>query len=184
MADRFGDLLAPVEDRLRALERVTREADAVRWSRLCEAEGWPVALVCYHIARGFDRQASFMEGAILGTGPHRYSWDETDALNVRIAGEHPLPTPDDVMTTAREAIERARSVLSRMGQADLGRVAFVNGSFEGSIEWLVRTLIPRHADGHLTSIATALADRRGEVGSSTNSSLPESGSGAARTENA
>ena len=176
VADRFGDLLAPVEDRLRALERVTREADAARWSRLCVAEGWPVALVCYHIARGFDRQTSFMEGVILGTGPHRYSWDETHALNAQVADGHPLPTPNEVLTTARDAIERARSVLSRMGQGDLGRVAFVNGSFEGSIVWLVRTLMPRHAEGHLTSIAAALADRPGQVGTST-SSTPESGSG-------
>ncbi len=153
MADRPGDLMAAAEERLRALERVTREADAAQWQRICPAEGWPVALVCYHIARGFDRQASFIERAADGTGPHRYRWDETHALNAQIAGEHPLPTRDEVMTTARAAIERVRSVVAQMSAADLAGVAFVNGAFQGDVEWLVRTLLPQHADGHLASIA-------------------------------
>jgi len=109
-------------------------------------------------SRGFDRVASFIEEAVSGNGPHRYSWDETHALNAKIADEHSLPTRDEVVATARESIERVRSVVSRMSDAELAEVAFINGSFPGNFDWLVRTLMPQHADGHLASIVAALAD--------------------------
>jgi len=157
VAEHLRDLLVPTQQRLGALERLTRETDTERWARVCPAEGWPVALVCYHIARGFDRQASFIEGVTAGLGPHRYSWDETHDLNARIAGEHPLPTPEDVMATARAAIARVRRAVSDMEPADLAAIAFVNGPFQGDVGWLVRTLMPQHADGHLASIASTLA---------------------------
>jgi len=152
-----GDLMAPVEERLRTLEPVTGDAAATHWARRCAAEGWPVGLVCYHIARGFERQAAFIDGAISGAGPHRYSWDETHALNAHIAAEHPLPTPDEVLATARAAIERGRAVLTAMRDADLAGVAFVNSTFQGDVRWVVRSLMPQHADGHLASIASAIA---------------------------
>lgn len=158
MAERACDLMMAVEERLQALERVTRDTDAAQWVRVCEAEGWPVALVAYHVARGFDRVASFIEEAVSGNGPHRYSWDETHVLNAKIADEHSLPTRDEVVATARESIERVRSVVSRMSDAELAEVAFINGPFQGSFEWLVRILMPQHADDHLASIAAVLAD--------------------------
>lgn len=158
MADRARDRMAAVEDRLQALERITRQADATRWVAVCKAEGWPVALVAYHIARGFDRVASFIEGAASGKGPHLYNWDETHDLNARIASEHPLPTRDEVLGTARAAVDRVRTVVSRMGEEEFAGIAFINGPFRGSVEWLVRTLMPQHADGHLASIRAALAD--------------------------
>lgn len=40
---------------------------------MCTAEGWPVALVCYHIARGFDRQVSFVEEVATGVGPQQHA---------------------------------------------------------------------------------------------------------------
>ena len=158
MAERARDLMLAVEQRLQELERVTRDTATAQWAQVCKAEGWPVALVAYHVARGFDRVASFIEAAASGEGPHRYNWDETHALNARIAGEHPLPTRDEVLATARESIERVRSVVSQMSDADLAEVALINGPFQGSFEWLVRTLMPKHADGHLASIASALAN--------------------------
>jgi len=51
MAERACDLMMAVEERLQALERVTRDTDAAQWVRVCTAEGWPVALVAYHVAR-------------------------------------------------------------------------------------------------------------------------------------
>ncbi len=156
MAGRPEELIAAVEERLSALEGVIRDTAAERWSHICTAERWPVALVCYHIARGFERQASFIEEAASGIGPHRYSWDETHALNAQIAGEHPLPAPDEVLATARSAIGRVRANVGSMSEVDLASVAFINGSFQGSIEWLVRTLMPQHADGHLASVQATL----------------------------
>ena len=149
--------MAPVEERLRTLERVTRDASPPLWLRLCAAEGWPVALVCYHIARGFERQATFIDGAMSGAGPHPYSWDDTHALNARIADEHPLPTPDEVLATAHAAIKRVRILVDTLSDADLARVAFVNGAFHGDVRWVVQNLMPQHADGHLASIASATA---------------------------
>lgn len=149
--------MATAEERLRVLERVTRETDTAQWRRTCPAEGWPVALVCYHIAGGFDRQASFIEAAAKGTGPHRFNWEETNALHARTAAEHPLPTREEVLTMARAAIERIRSLVSAMSDADLATVAFVYGSFQGSAEWIVRTFIAQHADGHLASVTATPA---------------------------
>jgi len=43
-----------------------------------------------------------------------------------------------------------------MADSELTRVAFMNRDFEGTIEWLVRSLMPQHADAHLASIEATL----------------------------
>ncbi len=68
MAERARDLMLAVEQRLQELERVTRDTATAQWAQVCKAEGWPVALVAYHVARGFDRVASFIEAAASGEG--------------------------------------------------------------------------------------------------------------------
>lgn len=153
--DRTLELMAPAESQLRELERLVRDSDAALWSRVCQAEGWPVALVAYHIARGFDRQSQFIAQAMSGGGPHLYSWDVTHELNAQIAREHPLPSADEVLATAREAVERVRGTICGMTQEQLDNAVIVNGDFRGSVRWLVRTLMPQHADGHLASIRLA-----------------------------
>lgn len=163
MTARAQELLAPLERRLDALERLVSDTDDAGWERRCAAEGWPVALVAYHIARGFDRQTGWVEDLARGGSAHRYSWDETHALNARIAREHSYPSREDVLGSARDAIARLRAAIARIGDDALSRTVFANEGRERSIEWLLAALMPRHADEHLASIAAALkAERLGD----------------------
>lgn len=152
---RGWELLAGVEARLHALERVVSETSDADWERPCEGEGWSLGLVAYHIARGFDRQTGWVEDLVRGGDPHAFSWDETNALNESIARRHPRPSRDDVLRTARNAISRLRDAVGSLGDADLARPVFTYEGKERHIDWLLVRLMPRHADGHLASIAAA-----------------------------
>jgi hypothetical protein len=139
------------------LEAVVRGATDADWRRTTEAERWPVSLVAFHIARGFQRQAEFIEAAHRQDGPHLFSWDETNALNAGIAVAHPSPSRDEVLALARSSVERIAAALGAMDEAALARVAFVNDGRERDAVWIAGRLAPEHARGHLESIASTVA---------------------------
>src|SRR5438270_13047575 len=94
------------------------------WRSETEAERWPVGLVAFHIARGFQRQAEFIELVRDRGGPHRFSWDETHALNAEVAEAHPAPVRDEVIELARASVARMASALAAMDDGSLERPAF------------------------------------------------------------
>src|SRR5438105_5006124 len=101
MQDRADTALSVLRAKLVEFEAVVLETSDPDWDRVAAAERWPVAVVAFHIARGFQRQAEFIEAARHGFGPHLFTWDETDALNARVAAAHSSPSRDEVLTLAR-----------------------------------------------------------------------------------
>ena len=156
MSERAREALAKLDAKLADLERVARETSDDDWRARCPAEGWPVGLVAYHIARGFQRQADFVEAARDGTGPHRFDWGVTHALNANVAAENASPTPNDVVVLGRSSVERMRAALESMPDEVLARIAFVYENGSRDILWVVGSLAVRHARGHLESIAATL----------------------------
>ena len=157
MTDRAAALLALLDERLAVLHEVIAAATPAQWTAPCAAEGWTVGLVAYHIGRGFDRQAGWVEAALRGDVPHRFDWDETHELNASIAATHGAPTPEEALDVATASVGRIRSVIGQASDALLSRTAWLYEGHERSVEWIVGTLATRHADGHLASIRTALA---------------------------
>src|SRR5216683_7508704 len=109
MTERVDAAIAALRAKLIELEAVVRATDDVGWRRETGAERWPVGLVAFHIARGFQRQAEFIEAARDRLGPHMFSWDETNDLNAMIAAAKPSPTPDEVIALARSSVDRMDS---------------------------------------------------------------------------
>ena len=102
MAEGLGTAVAALRMRLAELETVVSDTADRDWRRETAAERWPVGLVAFHIARGFQRQAEFIEAVRDGLGPHRFNWDETHALNAEIAG------PDERRSDGRRAWRNGR----------------------------------------------------------------------------
>src|SRR5438132_170599 len=63
MAERVDTALAALRAKLAELEVAVRSTGDADWRRETSAEHWPVGLVAFHIARGFQRQAEFIEAA-------------------------------------------------------------------------------------------------------------------------
>ena len=157
MSPRADEALAKVHAELEALEGIVRTTSDADWSKPCPGEDWPVALVAFHIARAFQRQAEFVEDAQAGRGPHQFDWGDTHALNAGVAAEHPAPSKDEVVALGTKSVERIASVIDGLADADLDRVAFVYDGKDRSVLWVVGTLAVRHARGHRESIAAALS---------------------------
>src|SRR5260221_2888051 len=140
MAERVDTAMAALRTRLTEREIVVRSADDADWKREPSAERWPVGLVAFHIARGFQRQAEFIEAARDRLGPHMFSWDETNDLNAMIAAANPSPSRDEVIALARSSVDRMESVLRAADEATLARVAFVNEGRERDTVWVAGRL--------------------------------------------
>jgi len=157
MTARSDEALAALRAEVDALERVVRTSSDADWSRPCPAEGWPVGLVALHIARGFGRQAEFIEDAQAGRGPHRFDWGDTHALNASVAAAHPSPSRPEVLGLATMSVGRIAAALAAMTDEDLDRIAFVHEGRERSALWVAGSLAVRHARGHRESIAAAIS---------------------------
>ena len=156
MTERSDVALAALRSELEALEQLVGTLGEAEWATLCADEGWPVGLVAFHVARGFARQAEFVEDALDGRGPHRFSWAETHALNAAIAA-HPAPTRDDVVALAERSVARIAAAFSGLTDGELDRVAFVHEGQGRSILWVVGRLAVQHARGHRESIVVAIS---------------------------
>jgi len=154
---RSDEALAALRAELDAIEQMVRTTSDAEWSRQCPAERWPVGLVAFHIARGFQRQAEFIEDAQAGRGPHRFDWGDTHALNASVAAAHPSPARDEVMALGTRSVGRIAAALAAMTGAELDRIAFVHEGRERSTLWVAGSLAVHHARGHRESIASAIS---------------------------
>ncbi|HLZ48901.1 MAG TPA: DinB family protein [Candidatus Limnocylindria bacterium] len=157
MSERVVAALGALRARLAELEAVVRETTDRDWERDTAAEHWPVGLVAFHIARGFQRQAEFIEAVRDGRGPHRFDWEETHALNAAVADAHRSPSREEVIRLARASVERIAGTLASMDEATLAQPAFAVGGRERDAVWVAGRLAPEHARGHLESIAATIA---------------------------
>src|SRR6266568_557016 len=111
MSERVDTAMAALRAKLAELEVVVRSAGDADWGCETTAERWPVGLVAFHIARGFQRQAEFIEAARDQLGPHMFSWDETNDLNASIASANPSPSRAEVIALARSSVDRMDAAL-------------------------------------------------------------------------
>jgi hypothetical protein len=156
MSPRAAGALDALRAELVALEAVVRTSSDAHWSTRCDAEQWPVALTAFHVARGWERQAEFVEDALAGRGPHLFDWGDTHALNASVAAQHPSPTRDRVLALGTTSVSRIESALAALDETALDRVAFVHEGRERSVLWVVGRLAVQHAREHRESIAAAI----------------------------
>lgn len=129
-----------------------------QWRRTARAEGWPVGLVAFHIALGFERQAGWIEQALAGGPPHQFSRDATNQMTAAMANTEILPSKPFVLAGLPVAAARLSALLRAVSDADWGRVALTQGGKEASIEFVVMKVPMRHISEHAASIRDALAD--------------------------
>ena len=157
MPSRADEAVAAVRGELTALETLASTITDAEWATTCPREEWPVGLTAFHIARGWQRQAEFVEDVTAGRGPHLFDWGDTHALNASVAAAHPSPTRDDVMRLATHSVARIAAALDALTDSDLERVAFVYKGHERSILWVVGRLAVHHAREHRESIMAAIS---------------------------
>jgi hypothetical protein len=157
MTERVDTAIAALRAEAEALERVVRTLTDAQWRSECPHERWPAGLVAFHIARGFQRQAEFVENARSGGAPQRFDRGETHALNATVAAAHPAPSRDEVLALAAASVDRMADALRAMSEDALDRIAWLYEGRERDVVWIVGSLAPGHARGHLESIASAVA---------------------------
>ena len=153
MPARVDEALAALRDKLAALETVVHDTSESAWLRPTVAEGWPVGLVAFHIARGFQRQAEFIERSLQRGIPHHFDWDETNALNASLAAAHPSPSRGEVVALAQLSVDRIGKALSAASDEALARTAWIFEGRERDAVWIAGRLASEHARAHLESIA-------------------------------
>jgi hypothetical protein len=169
-----GEHIAPLEGRRSELwSRIWTRVEQLRellatipddkLAMVCEAEGWPIALVGCHVALGLRRQANWVRRALAGSGPTVFDWERTHALNALIARRIGQPEKTEILRALREGAQRWRELLERATDDDLGRTAFRQATHERPVEWVAGVVAPRHIDEHTRSVRAALADN--EIGS-------------------
>jgi hypothetical protein len=159
VSERAAAAVAALRGKAAELERLVTTVTDADWERVCPEEGWPVALVAFHIARGFQRQAEWIEEARAGHAPHEFDWGVTHALNATIAAAHPAPRRDEALALARSSVDRITAALGAMDDSALERIAWRYDGRERDAVWIAGRLATDHARGHLESIATAIAQR-------------------------
>lgn len=124
-------------------------------------EGWTAGLVLLHLALALRRQGGWLERALAGRSPARFSWERTHRLNALVAREHGQPSRRQIDACIALGYERFRGVIARLGEADLHREALVVGDRRVSIAVVLSRIVIRHLDDHLASL-----DAVGEIGPS------------------
>lgn len=149
-------LFAQVEAAIDEAAATIEALDTAAWERTCETEGWPVGVTALHIALGLRRQASFIALARAGQAPFAFDWEETHALNARVAARG-SPRKEAVRRELHKGRSRLLGLLSEMNEAQLRRVALTYQGHEFDVERIVRRIVLPHARGHLASIRAAIA---------------------------
>ena len=142
------------------IERVLASIDAVspaQWSMRCDAEGWSVGFEAYHLARGLERQRSWIEAAILDAPPFVFDWDETHALNAEMSATEGDPDQAATLELLRGEAAKTTSLVRALSDRDLDRTAMVSGSRGLSVERVASLVMVRHMEDHLRSIHHALS---------------------------
>jgi len=154
-ADRFAVLKKRFDDALRALHELLASLKEDDWTRICSAEGWPVALEGLHIGLGLRRQGGFLDDAFVRGKPARFSWDETNDLNAMIAKRR-RPSPHFVIRFVLEEAERVHARLAKLTSADLERATI---DYEGrvlTLDQFMRGFLIGQVEGHTESIRNAI----------------------------
>jgi DinB family protein len=154
--ERLATLTARFDAALEALRVLLAGLSATDWTRVCGAEGWPVALEGLHVGLGLRRQRGFLDDAFINRKPAQFDWDETHELNAQIARRR-HPHPDFVMRFYEDEARKTRDRLSQLEPADLQRPTI---GYEGrmlTLDQFIRGFFIGHVEGHTASIRDGLA---------------------------
>jgi hypothetical protein len=126
------------------------------WSNVCAPEGWTVAALSHHVAKGHARSAEWIATMTAGQ-PVRLTDEELDAENAEDARRFAAATKNDVLALHQRNSALLRALLGAMSREDLDRHAAF-GPAGGALYPVERIAgaASRHVLGHLTSIRDAV----------------------------
>lgn len=146
-----------VRDEVRSFVEACPDA---RWYAVTEAEGWTVAAVCRHIARGFEVHPRLIEMVANGHPlPTGYTREDNDRSNAEQAREWAYSTKGETLALLRQHSDHAATVVRTLTDVQLERTATSPFLGEATVYVFVEGMIA-HPNEHLPSVrATAgLAD--------------------------
>jgi hypothetical protein len=122
------------------------------WSNVCAPEGWTVAALAHHVAKGHARSAEWIATMTAGQ-PVSLTEDELDSENAEDARRFAAVSKADVLSLHERNGALLRALLNALSPEDLDRHA-VFGPAAGSLFPVERIAgaASRHILGHLTSL--------------------------------
>jgi hypothetical protein len=127
------------------------------WANVCAPEGWTVAALAHHIAKGHARSAEWIATMTAGQ-PVRMTEEELDAENAEDAERFAAATKNDVLALHQRNSALLRALLGAMSREDIDKHAAF-GPAGGALFPVERIAgaASRHVVGHLTSIHDAVS---------------------------
>lgn len=126
------------------------------WSQMCSREGWTVGAVAYHVARGHEVAARWIEtlrdGRAVPGSPQ-----EHDADNAAMASEAAGVTREEVIRLSQQNVELLAAVLNSLSDSDLAMGAPFGPAGGGRMTVDQLAGKRSHLDAHLESIRATLA---------------------------
>src|SRR6266545_3777803 len=131
------------------LEKLT-EAD---WSRVTEAEKWPVGVTAHHLAGGLEAVAGIINGLVAGHAPGNFTRGMLDQMNAQHAKEHAKCTKAETAGLLKKGAATAAAVVRGLSDDQLAKSGIVfTDAPPMTAEQLVQRGLIMHIDEHLGSI--------------------------------
>jgi DinB superfamily len=136
-------------------ETVKRTGDTA-WSNVCAPEGWTVAALAHHVAKGHARSAEWIATMTAGQRVS-LSEEELDSENAEDARRFVAVSKADVLSLHERNGALLRALLNALSAEDLDRHA-VFGPAGGSLFPVERIAgaATRHIEGHMGSLRQTL----------------------------
>lgn len=130
------------------------------WRAVTQEEGWPVGVVCHHIAWIFGAHRALVERAAAGEPlPAEITWELVHERNAQQAREWADYAPETTRDLLRQQGDEAAQTVRQLSDAQLARTTVFSlvGETPITTEVLVK-IMTNHALGHLKSAQTTASD--------------------------
>jgi hypothetical protein len=153
---RVQALLLAFDTASKAFAETVRQCPDSAWANVCAPEGWTVAALAHHVAKGHARGAEWIATMTAGQ-PVSLTEEELNAENAEDAQRFASCTGAEVLTLNDRNGALVRALLRALSPDDLDRQAAF-GPAGGAIFPVERIAgaISRHCNGHLESLRTAI----------------------------
>lgn len=153
MGTRSEALATQFEGKVRDAVAVVEALSDADWTRVTEAERWPVGVTAHHLASAFEPVAGIVTGMASGQAPGHFTSAMLDAMNAQHAREHADCTRAETIALLERGAAAAAAVVRGLTDQQLAiRVTVFADAPPMSVEDMITGALIHHVDDHIGSI--------------------------------
>jgi len=141
------------ESKLQEAIATLRALGNADWTKVTEAEKWPVGVTAHHYASILEPVSELVRALANGHSPERFTRATLDEMNAQHTRDHANCTKADTIALLEKGAASTAAVLRGLSDDQLGRRGTVLTDMPPiSVEQLIATVLLKHADQHFGSI--------------------------------